>query len=161
VTGCRVILSDQQEVLPVDPELLERVVVAAARKLGRSITVSVALVEDDVMAELHERFLGIPGPTDVLSFPLPKEPGEVGADEGSPDGEIVISTRTAVDTAARLGIDPQVEVCLYAVHGLLHLLGHDDHSDDGWQKMHELETEVLGEEMGVDPRVLEERREAP
>jgi probable rRNA maturation factor len=63
-----------------------------------------------------------PGPTDVLSFPL----GEV--DEGGRQllGDVVI----APEVAARNNPgDPDGEVRLLLVHGILHLLGYDHEAD--------------------------------
>ena len=61
-----------------------------------------------------------PTATDVITFPL-EEPLE-----GILDGEIVISTDTAIRQAAERNCSALREVYLYVVHGLLHLLGHDD-----------------------------------
>ncbi len=163
---CRVVLTNEQNILEIGEDLLHRVMTAACRELGQSLSVSVALILDDAMADLHVRFLSIEGPTDVLTFPYDKEPeltepglgeGEEGVDVAL-DGEIVISTETAVREAGKVGIDPVVEVCLYAVHGVLHLLGHDDHDPDDFLVMHAVETEVLRNELGIDPRILSEEQ---
>lgn len=155
--GCELELSDEQDRVAVDRDLLHRVLSAGCRRAGSSIRVSVALVDDETIAELHDRFLGIPGPTDVLSFPLPSDP-EFDSEEGvaAVEGEVVVSTDTAFRTAQTLDIDPLAEVCLYALHGLLHLLGFDDHEADEFDEMHGLEREVMIAELGVDPGI--ERR---
>jgi probable rRNA maturation factor len=73
--------------------------------------VSVVLVSDRRMAELHWRFLKQPGPTDVITFQ---------------HGEIFVSTETARRQARRFGNSSEHELRLYVVHGLLHLHGYDD-----------------------------------
>ena len=73
--------------------------------------VSVILVSDRRMAELHRRFLQEPGPTDVITFQ---------------HGEIFISTQTARRQARRFGTSLEHELRLYIAHGLLHLHGFDD-----------------------------------
>lgn len=87
-----------------------------------------ALVDDATIAELHERFLGKPGPTDVLSFP---------------HGEVVVSADTARREAERRGIKPLHELLLYVVHGALHLDGHDDRQPKDRAKMRAAERRVL------------------
>jgi len=93
---------------------------------------SVALVGDSRMSELHERFMGISGPTDVLSFPL---------DEHS--GEIVICVPQAMRAAKQRGIAVEKELLLYALHGMLHLQGMDDRTDADFRAMHRLEDRIL------------------
>jgi probable rRNA maturation factor len=73
--------------------------------------VSVILVSDRRMAELHRRFLQQSGPTDVITFQ---------------HGEIFVSTETARSQARRFGTSLDHELRLYIAHGLLHLHGFDD-----------------------------------
>lgn len=77
---------------------------------------SVLLTDDRRMAELHERWMGEKGPTDVMSFSL--------EDAAQPQllGDIVISVETAARRRPAAVIQ---EVRRYLVHGLLHLAGHD------------------------------------
>jgi len=72
---------------------------------------SVVLVSDRRMAELHRRFLQEQGPTDVITFQ---------------HGEIFVSTETARRQARRFGTTADHEMRLYIAHGLLHLHGFDD-----------------------------------
>lgn len=71
---------------------------------------------DDEIAELHERFMHVSGPTDVMSFP-----GDVGY-----LGDIAVSFETAARQAVDAGHSTAREVAYLALHGLLHLIGHDD-----------------------------------
>ena len=59
------------------------------------------------------------------------------------DGELIVSTETALREAAAHGWSPQDEVLLYVVHGLLHLCGYDDLTDDARPAMRVREREVL------------------
>ena len=78
----------------------------------KSITeLNVILVSNRRMAELHRRFLHLPGPTDVITFQ---------------HGEIVVSAETARNHARQFGNSVESELCLYIAHGLLHLHGFDD-----------------------------------
>ena len=104
---------------------------------------SLALVGNARMAELHEQFMNVPGPTDVLTFELDHDArGRVTA------GEVVVCVPYALREAARRGVPPRDELLLYAVHGMLHLCGYDDLTDRDFAKMHKREDEILNE-LGV------------
>jgi probable rRNA maturation factor len=94
--------------------------------------VSVVLVDDAVMSDLHVKFMNIPGATDVLTFPM---------DETS--GEVVICVPEARRRGKDHGTALRDEVLLYAVHGMLHLCGLDDRTRRGFEKMHRMEDEIL------------------
>ena len=111
-----------------------------ARRLlrGPLAEMSVALVGDRRMGVLHERFMGIAGPTDVLTFELEHDArGRVVA------GEVVVCVPYAVREAARRGVEARKEVLLYALHGMLHLCGFDDRTDRDFAIMHRREDEIL------------------
>ncbi len=110
----------------------------------RPATLSVAIVDDAAMTALHERFLGIAGPTDVLTFELEHdESGHVA------EGEVVICLNEA-ERQAEGSRETRDELLLYAVHGLLHLSGFDDRTDEGHAAMHAKEDELLVA-IGVGP----------
>jgi len=91
----------------------------AAEGVARA-TVCVVLVDDRRMASLHRRWLGLPGPTDVITFDL--------GDGDRLCGDIACSTETALREAARYGWSARHELAYYMIHGLLHLTGYDDHA---------------------------------
>ncbi len=97
---------------------------------------SVALVGDAEMAELHKRFLGRRRATDVLAFPYEKRGALV-------TGEIVVNAERAVREAAGRSHGGREELLLYVVHGMLHLLGYDDHTASDRRRMREREQAVL------------------
>jgi probable rRNA maturation factor len=99
---------------------------------------SVALVGDRRMAGLHERFMNVPGPTDVLTFELDHDRrGRVTA------GEVVVCVPYAMRQCRRSGVRPRDELLLYAVHGMLHLCGYDDRTDRDFAAMHRREDDIL------------------
>ena len=99
---------------------------------------SIALVGDARMSQLHEQFLGIKGPTDVLTFELEHDPrGRVTA------GEVVVCVPEARRQAKKRGIELRMELLLYALHGMLHLCGFDDRTDRGFRTMHRREDDIL------------------
>jgi probable rRNA maturation factor len=88
---------------------------------------SVILVSDRRMAELHRRFFQEPGPTDVITFQ---------------HGEIVVSTETARTQARRFGTSLEHELRLYVAHGLLHLRGLDDKTAAGAEEMKRIQEKL-------------------
>ena len=99
---------------------------------------SLALVSDARMAELHVRFMGIAGPTDVLTFELDHDArGRVTS------GEVVVCVPEARRQAKTRGIELRLELLLYALHGMLHLCGFDDRTERGVRTMHRREDDIL------------------
>jgi len=90
--------------------------------------VEVTVISDKAMAALHDRFMDIEGATDVLTFE---------------HGEIVIGAETARANAAAFSLPLERELALYIVHGLLHLQGFDDQSEDGSKEMRKMESDIL------------------
>lgn len=86
---------------------------------------SVSLVDDDEIAELHRRFMHEDGPTDVLSFPMDEEDEDDGGVRLL--GDVVIAPAVAARNHPE---DPAREIRLLLVHGILHLLGYDHEEDD-------------------------------
>src|SRR4026209_2370934 len=89
------------------------------------VELSVSFVEESEIEDLHLRYMDEPGPTDVLSFPLDD------VDEGGTGllGDVVIAPAVA---ARNNPSDPEAELRLLLVHGILHLLGFDH--EDGAEK---------------------------
>jgi rRNA maturation RNase YbeY len=106
---------------------------------------SMALVGDRQMSELHERFMSIPGPTDVLTFPI-----ELDKKGLAISGEIVICVPEARRRAPEQGNSLSNELLLYAVHGLLHLCGYDDRTAREFEIMHRTEDDLLCD-LGIGP----------
>jgi probable rRNA maturation factor len=106
---------------------------------------SIALVGDARMSRLHNQFMQIPSPTDVLTFELDHDAkGRVTA------GEIVICIPQARRECKKRGIPVQYEVLLYALHGMLHLCGFDDRTDRAFAAMHRKEDQILTT-LGIGP----------
>lgn len=102
--------------------------------------VSLCYVDNAAIRELNARYLGRDEATDVLAFPLDDE---ATADEPRLLGEIVVSVEKAIAEAAERRLPVEAEIALYTVHGLLHLLGYDDHSPEDTARMREAEREAL------------------
>lgn len=97
---------------------------------------SILLVDADTMSAYHEKFMGEPGPTDVLSFPMDelRAPDD---DEEPPLGllgDIVLCPEVTAAQASENGRTPDEEADYLLIHGLLHLLGHD-HAEPAEKKV--------------------------
>lgn len=106
---------------------------------------SLALVNDRRMSDLHQQFMNINGPTDVLTFPL-----DFDARKRVISGEVVICVPEARRRARDHGVEVKNELLLYALHGMLHLCGFDDRTDRGYARMHRAEDMILTQ-LGVGP----------
>jgi probable rRNA maturation factor len=143
----RIAIADEQAALPVDRRWLRRVVRMTLQAEGvRAAQVSIALVTDPAMHDLNRRHLQHDYPTDVLSFLLSAPPSDEPDADGvaAPlEGELIVSTDTAVRQAAEYGWPPDAELTLYIVHGVLHLCGHDDHTTADRRRMRARERAIL------------------
>ncbi|HEY2237631.1 MAG TPA: rRNA maturation RNase YbeY [Streptosporangiaceae bacterium] len=117
---------------------------------------SVLVVDEKAMTELHERWMGEPGPTDVLSFPMDElrpphlgggNAGRAGAEEPGPDpgllGDVVLCPPVAAAQAREAGHSAQAELELLTVHGILHLLGYDHAEPEEKAEMFGLQDRLL------------------
>jgi len=97
---------------------------------------SILLVDEQTMADYHVRFMDLPGPTDVLSFPMDEL--RPPADDEEPPlgllGDIVLCPTVTAAQAAENGRTPESEADYLLVHGLLHLLGYD-HAEPAEKKV--------------------------
>ncbi|EOM76371.1 rRNA maturation RNase YbeY [Rhodococcus rhodnii] len=131
----------EEELISVARFVIARMDVHPAAEL------SMVLVDSATMADLHMRWMDLPGPTDVMSFPMDElEPG------GRPDspepgpsmlGDIVLCPSFAADQAAKAGHSLAHELALLTVHGILHLLGYDHGEPDEEKEMFALQNRLL------------------
>lgn len=132
--------------------LLQRAGSLCGVRQGR---LEVSLVDDTTMSELHAEHCGDSSTTDVLTFDLLDSANDL-AEKQTPDPEkigrieadVILCVDEARRQAAQRGHDTRVELLLYAVHGLLHLLGEDDHDEAAYCRMHRREDELMSQ-LGV------------
>ncbi len=117
-----ILLSNRQS-MPVDETGLAQLAAAtlAAEGHGR-VELSLSLVGEDEMADLHLRYMSEEGPTDVLTFPLDDARDERGV---RVLGDVVVAPSVA---SRNNPSNPDAEMRLLVVHGVLHILGYD-HED--------------------------------
>jgi probable rRNA maturation factor len=114
-------LANEQRAVPIPEAQVKRL----ARQIAGRRSLSIAFVTNAAIRRLNRRFLRHDFATDVLSFPL----------GGDPWGELVISAEFARSEARRRGIPVEEELLRYVAHGILHLLGYDDHDPGPRERM--------------------------
>lgn len=152
--------------------VLARTVAAALDAAGapRPASIGLILADDPELAELDRLHMGVPGPTDVLSFPLlppevyPPHPGSGPAQSRDPVlfvlppgqrphlGDIVVSVERAVAQAEAgrggqtgdVRWSPADELRLLVTHGALHVCGWDHAEPVEEAAMRALERRLLG-----------------
>ncbi|GAA4582170.1 rRNA maturation RNase YbeY [Planotetraspora phitsanulokensis] len=111
---------------------------------------SILIIDEAAMAVLHEQWMGEPGPTDVLAFPMDElRPNSGGGreDDAATDpallGDVVLCPQVAAKQAAEAGHGAQDELELLCTHGILHLLGYDHAEPEEHAEMFGLQGELL------------------
>lgn len=106
---------------------------------------SVLLVDEDTMSSYHEKYMGEPGPTDVLSFPMDelRPPGEDDEPPVGLLGDIVLCPAVTDRQAREHGRSSAAEAEYLLVHGILHLLGYDHADDDERSEMFGLKDRII------------------
>jgi len=105
----------------------------------------VRIIDEAAMEVLHVQWMDLPGPTDVMSFPMDElRPGR--DDEEPQDGvlgDLVLCPTVAAKQADEAGHTAEEELLLLTVHGILHLLGFDHAEPDERRAMFELQRRLL------------------
>lgn len=119
--------------------------VLAEMRVHPQAELSVILVDEVAMEQLHVQWMDEPGPTDVLSFPMDElRPGS--DDEESPPGllgDVVLCPQVAANQAEQAGHTTHEELLLLTTHGILHLLGYDHAEPDDEKEMFALQRRLL------------------
>jgi probable rRNA maturation factor len=147
---------------------LDEVVSRTLQAVGitQQIMLTLLLTDDNGIREMNSQYREQNKPTDVLSFPLldaplvqaPADqlwpPREDEAGTGTPPfvtppgavlnlGDIVMSWPTIQKQAAEAGHPVLYELLYLLSHGVLHLVGYDDHTEAGYQAMVGIQQQVL------------------
>jgi probable rRNA maturation factor len=109
----------------------------AVQIIGKK-SLSIAFVTNAAIRKINRKFLKHDFATDVISFPL----------DSDLLGELVISAEYAVGEAAKRKISVEEELLRYVAHGILHLLGYDDHRPADKARMWERQERELRKILG-------------
>lgn len=141
----KVKIASPQEIVPLDYARLRETAAKVLEGEGvREARISLAFVDNPTIHRLNKQFLEHDEPTDVLSFPMSGPKAKV------LEGELVIGVEVAQSNASERGHDMHSELCLYVIHGLLHLIGYNDDDAKGRRKMRERERHYLAA-LGLPP----------
>jgi probable rRNA maturation factor len=157
-------IRNQQRSHKIDLPLLRRILKALLVKHLKSVDadVGIFLVGAVKMTDLNETFLQHKGSTDVITFDYVEDGGRKPNKSAVIHGEIFVCVDEAIIQARKFRTSWQSEIVRYAVHGVLHLLGHDDLRAVARKKMKAEENRIvtaLGTEF--DFRRLDIGRKAP
>ena len=108
--------------MPFDEGRIREFLEALSRDLSGGLEFSVVVGSDAALRHANRRFRGVSRATDVLSFPDGQD-GYL--------GDVLISAARAARQAAAYGHSVEAEIQTLALHGLLHLNGHDHEVDAG------------------------------
>ena len=108
------------------------------------VEVSCVLVDDERIHEINREYRHIDRSTDVISFAM--EDNDQFYVEGMPRtlGDIFISVDHAKKQAEEYGHSLRREMCFLFTHGILHLLGYDNMTDEQEKEMFGLQDQILG-----------------
>ena len=87
--------------------------------------INIDFLDNAAIRKLNRKYLNHNCPTDVLAFPYPESDSE---SKDSISADIAISAEMAISNSKIFKTGAKQELCLYIVHGLLHLIGFDDTS---------------------------------
>ena len=136
----------------VDESELSRLAqfVMGEMSVGTEVELSVTLVGEDEMSRLHEQYMGEPGPTDVLAFPMDDIDPTLGdSTKTQLLGDVILCPLIAAAQASDAGHNTDAELRLLCAHGVLHLLGYDHHEPDDEREMFGLQARLLASFAGL------------
>lgn len=113
--------------------------------VASGVELNVIFIDPQPMEELHVKWLDLPGPTDVMSFPMDElRPGS----EKDPVtegilGDICICPQVAAAQAEEAGHSTMDEILMLTTHGILHLLGYDHYTPEEKEEMFALQRSLL------------------
>jgi probable rRNA maturation factor len=137
-------IQNLQKRIPISPPRIKRTSRRILKGAGVSSgSLSLVFVTNRKIRDLNKKFLRHDFATDVLSFDLRDIPGQERRRKNFIHGEIVISAEMAASNARRFETPVARELELYIIHGILHLLGYNDHAPKDIKKMRAKEQELM------------------
>ncbi len=133
-------ITTDHETLSLDAARVAAVVEAVCAMEGvRIASLSVVLGDHALVHGVNRDWLGHDYETDVVSFGLDDDARA----QGALDGEVYVDLDTAAERAPEFGASFEAEALRYVAHGVLHIAGHDDATDDQRAAMRALEDRAL------------------
>ena len=127
----QVVITNLQTKVPIPQKKISQFCIIArnaVRKQPLPANLSIVFVSPQRMRRLNKKYLGHDYVTDVITFDY---------------GEIIICPQVAAANAKQHKTSTEKELVLYAIHGILHLAGYDDHKPKDIKQMRAKEQEIL------------------
>ncbi|HBR14720.1 MAG TPA: rRNA maturation RNase YbeY [Candidatus Omnitrophica bacterium] len=155
------VIRNLQNKIPLNLLQIKKIARAILRResVRKNASLSVVFVTNQKIRALNKKFLNVNYATDVLAFDL----RDLGAGqrprnlkgEKEINGEVIVSTDAVIQNAKQYKTTLGRELALYLAHGILHLLGFDDHGKEDILRMRRKEEEMLEFLVGKMDRVIE------
>jgi probable rRNA maturation factor len=152
-TGMNVIIANRQRTRKINSHLLKKIAGELLAELEiEDAKLGINLIAAPEMSALNETFLKHEGSTDVITFDYAADAGAGsprpaigahGVTRPTMHGEIFVCVDEAIGQAKKFKTTWQAEVVRYIVHGILHLLGHDDLQPAARRKMKRAENRLV------------------
>jgi probable rRNA maturation factor len=128
----------------IETKKVKKIIFFIMKSLGlkQNQEVAVTFLDEQEMAQLHEKWMQESGPTDVMSFRL----SEI-SDFDYSLGDIVICPKVAERDAKKLKKQPALHLAFLLAHGMLHLIGFDHQKKEEKVKMQEQEQSLMSKIM--------------
>lgn len=125
------IINIQKKVKINSTYIKERIEKLSKILFGPPYNISIVLVSNRKIIELNKKFLGRNYPTDVMSFKISKN-----------YGEIVISVEKAEENSVIYNHTIEEEILYLIIHGFLHLKGYRDYKEEEFKKMRKCQDKI-------------------
>ncbi|MCX5696045.1 MAG: rRNA maturation RNase YbeY [Candidatus Omnitrophica bacterium] len=133
----KITIRNLQKKIPIYPTRIKKSILKALKGEGvKRGEITVSFVNDRTIAKLNSKYLKKSQPTDVLAFNL----GSLDAKAKNIFADIIVSAQTARRNAKIYKTTLSYELNLYSVHGVLHILGYNDHDPKEIKIMRKKET---------------------
>jgi len=132
-------VNNLQKKLPVPETRVKKLIhkILKGENFKKQGYINVCFTDNSLIKKLNSRFLKTAEATDVLAFNLS------GKTAPAILADIAISTESAIDNARYFKTSPRDELMLYVAHGVLHILGFNDHTKTQIELMRKKEEEYV------------------
>lgn len=112
-----------------------------AEEINQEWELAIQFVDDPTMQAAHVEFMDIDEPTDIMTFPYSGEDDAWG--DAQQGGDLIISVDRARSHAHIAEWQEEDELFFLIIHGILHILGWDDHTESDRTRMLTRQQELL------------------
>jgi len=134
----KITIKNLQNKIVIHPQKIKNLIhkILKGENVTESGWINICFVNNSLIKKFNAKFLKTNGTTDVLAFNL-------GGGKKIILADIMISTDTAIKQASVFKTTPDYELLLYLAHGILHILGYDDHTENQIKLMRKKESKYV------------------